>query len=478
MTVVVVGDALLDVDWTGRVDRLTPDGPAPVLELEEERTRPGGAALAASYAAAAGADVVLAAPLGDGPEAARLSGLLERDGVRVVRLPGRGDVMVKRRLLVGTRTLGRVDSGGVSMGAGAYEVLRRLLARADAVLVSDYGRGVTAAAEVRAALDGGSAPLVWDPHPRGAAPSPGTTLATPNAAEARTWAERTHPQPESPARDALVQACADAVTLVRGWQAGAVAVTLGAHGVLLQTRVGPPEVLPVVPARGEVDACGAGDAFAAAATVTLAGGGEVRVAVRDGASAAAEFVAAGGAGTWQRPVPAAAHRPGDAEALVAAVRARGGRVVATGGCFDLLHAGHLETLRAARALGDVLVVLLNSDRSVRALGKPGPRPLQPEDDRRRLLEALEYVDAVTVFEETTPDAALRRLRPDVWVKGGDYAGRPLPEQQVLAEWGGRAVVLPYRDGRSTTALLERIRRRDHVLDLTDPVPAPEEEFTA
>jgi rfaE bifunctional protein nucleotidyltransferase chain/domain len=146
-------------------------------------------------------------------------------------------------------------------------------------------------------------------------------------------------------------------------------------------------------------------------------------------------------------------------AAVARTRARGGTVVATGGCFDLLHAGHVRLLRAARALGDCLVVCLNSDESVRRL-KGTDRPILGQADRARVLEALEYVDAAVVFDEDTPEAVLDRLRPDVWAKGGDYAGMPLPESAVLARWGGQVVLLPYLDGHSTTRLIDQCRSLD------------------
>ena len=128
--------------------------------------------------------------------------------------------------------------------------------------------------------------------------------------------------------------------------------------------------------------------------------------------------------------------------------------MATGGCFDLLHAGHVHMLRAARRLGDCLVVCLNSDASVRRLKGPG-RPLTPLADRAGVLRALESVDAVVVFDEDTPEAALSRLRPHVFAKGGDYAGVELPEARALRAWGGEVVVLPYTEGRSTTRLIEQ-----------------------
>jgi rfaE bifunctional protein nucleotidyltransferase chain/domain len=141
---------------------------------------------------------------------------------------------------------------------------------------------------------------------------------------------------------------------------------------------------------------------------------------------------------------------------VARVRATGGTVVATGGCFDVLHAGHVACLEAARRLGDVLVVLLNSDASVRRLKGPG-RPVVPAEDRAQVLRGLASVDEVVVFDEDDPCAALERLRPDVWAKGGDYGGTPMPEADLVRSWGGRVVLLPYLAGRSTTAILEEVR---------------------
>ncbi len=150
-------------------------------------------------------------------------------------------------------------------------------------------------------------------------------------------------------------------------------------------------------------------------------------------------------------------------------------MVATGGCFDLLHAGHVATLRAARRLGDCLVVCLNSDASVRRLKGPS-RPLVPAADRAKVLEALECVDAVVVFDEDTPVEAIRRLRPDVWAKGGDYAGADVPEAAVLRVWGGQAVVLPYLEGRSTTALVRSAADRARIPSQPRPPSLPHTDY--
>jgi rfaE bifunctional protein nucleotidyltransferase chain/domain len=127
-------------------------------------------------------------------------------------------------------------------------------------------------------------------------------------------------------------------------------------------------------------------------------------------------------------------------------------LVAAGGCFDVLHAGHVRLLEAARALGDELVVCLNGDLSVRRL-KGRHRPINRVEDRAAVLRGLACVDDVVVFEEDTPCEVLGRIRPDVFVKGGDYAGEPLPEREVLAAWGGRVVLLPTYPGRSTSRIL-------------------------
>jgi rfaE bifunctional protein nucleotidyltransferase chain/domain len=205
------------------------------------------------------------------------------------------------------------------------------------------------------------------------------------------------------------------------------------------------------------DTCGAGDRFASSALEAFLSGERLEGAVRLAVRSASEFVAAGGAGSFT-PESTPTLVDGGLDALLARVRGSGGKVVATGGCFDLLHVGHLGLLRGARALGDCLVVLMNSDSSVRRLKGAG-RPLTPQSERAELLEALTWVDAVVCFEEDAPTDALERLRPDVWVKGGDYRAEELPEAKVLEKWGGRVEILPYREGRSTTRMVEEIGLR-------------------
>ncbi|MGW2262592.1 D-glycero-beta-D-manno-heptose 1-phosphate adenylyltransferase [Streptomyces sp. NPDC001780] len=286
--------------------------------------------------------------------------------------------------------------------------------------------------------------------------------------------------PEGPGGE-LAVAARDARALIRAWDVTSVVVTLGRHGALLSHGEAP--LLVPTPWRAEGDACGAGDRFAATAAGLLADEALPEDAVQGAVHAATRYVANGGAhgltaglapagapeagagpagpagptGVTGRPV---AVREADAAGLAARVRAAGGTVVAAGGCFDLLHAGHVALLEAARRTGDCLLVCVNSDASVRRR-KGGGRPLVPAADRVRVLRALECVDAVAVFDDDTPERLLAELRPHIWVKGGDYALAELPEAALVESWGGQVVLLPYLDGRSTTALARRAAgRRD------------------
>jgi D-beta-D-heptose 7-phosphate kinase/D-beta-D-heptose 1-phosphate adenosyltransferase len=467
--VVVLGDVLLDRDLDGRAERLAPDAPVPVVQGIDEHARPGGAGLAAVLAAGdPGVDVTLICALARDEAAARLRGLLDRASVHVCDLGTTGSTPEKIRVRAAGRALIRLDQGGGAGGHGPLSrAARAALASADAVLVSDYGWGLAAEPTVRAALEAlrPDLPVVWDPHPRGAEPVAGVMVVTPNAAEAAGFARRSG-TPIGPEERPPDDGCADPHAaerhgriLVRRWRAVDVCVTLGARGAVLIGGSGP---ALAVPARrvDSGDPCGAGDCFASTVAVRLASGALPSEAVQAGVAAAGDFVATGGAAAAARrgfgpPGPAPEETPVE---LAARVRAAGGTLVATGGCFDILHAGHVHTLEAARALGDCLIVCLNSDESVRRL-KGSERPLVPQEDRATMLGALACVDAVAVFEQDDPRTILRELRPHVWAKGGDYAMSDLPEAETLAEWGGRPVIVPYVAGRSTTRLIEEAAAR-------------------
>lgn len=458
----VVGDALLDVDWDGAVDRVCRDAPALVLDTPAERARPGGAALAAALAAGSGARVTLVTALSDDADGRRLGELLERAAVEVVDLGLDAPTPVKLRLRAGRQSIARVDrSCSPIVAPGPWSApAEAAVAAADALLVSDYGRGLAALPEVAAAVGSFRGPTVWDPHVGGPGPPAATTLATPNHGEAHRLAGHAGSPPD---RLPDLVALAREVTARLGCP---VALTAGPLGAVVAHGRSAPTVVPTTPAVG--DPCGAGDRFAASAAVALARGATVMAAVERAVADARSFVAGGdGAATGAAGRATAAAgtgavvrlhaglgrgAAGDAAATAGAVRRAGGLVVAAGGCFDVLHAGHVRLLEQARLLGDHLVVCLNSDRSVRRLKARG-RPLNPAADRATVLSSLACVDDVVVFDEDTPCQALRALRPHLFVKGGDYRGVDLEEREVLAPWGGQVVLLPLVAGHSTTRLI-------------------------
>ena len=434
---VIVGDSMLDVDIEGGASRLSPEAPVPVVDAERIWHRPGGAGLAAVLAARTDRDVVLVTAMADDADGHVLAGLLDDAGVDVVALPMTGSTVCKTRIRARGQSMLRLDHGdGIAADDDTPARLSTLLESARAVCLADYGRGVSAHPQVRALLAGIAehVPVVWDPHPRGAAPTPGCRLVTPNQAEAGE---------------------SSAETLRRRWQARAVSVTMGSRGALLATESGSVHV-PAPSVSGGGDPCGAGDRFVVAAATAFGGGADAQAAVTAAVEAATQFVAAGGAVGVSTPAAIGARgnagRTGDLEAL----HRRGGRLVATGGCFDLLHTGHVRLLHQARQLGDALVVLLNSDSSVRALKGP-TRPVMAAQDRARVLSALECVDDVIVFDELSPEKALDRLRPDVWVKGGDYTEADLPEAEVVRRHGGEVVLLPTVAGYSSSNLIAAVR---------------------
>lgn len=457
MRITVVGDVLLDVDLTGEATRLCPDAPVPVVDLADAQRRAGGAGLVARMLAQDGHRVTLVTVMSDDHASLELAGALA--GLRVVAGPSGARTPVKTRVRAGRHPLLRVDEAcGRPDVPGVTADMLRAVEETDAIVVADYGRGLAANPELRALLAGlaDDIPIVWDPHPSGAVPLPGIAVATPNLAEAAKAAGTRAVTPAEIAEAGNV--------LLERWGCKAVLVTMGERGGLLM-RPGnrPPRAIQAPPA-DVVDPCGAGDRLAASLAVRLAEGRSLGDAAELAIHEAAAFLAAGGVAALSAGHLSGRHRPAwrhrraeDAMALARRVRDNGGTVVATGGCFDLLHAGHARTLAAARDLGDCLIVCLNSDESVHRI-KGGPRPIVSQQDRAELLLALECVDAVMVFEEDTPQACLDVLRPALWVKGGDYRVSQLPEADLVASWGGRCVTVPYHQARSTSVLADALAK--------------------
>jgi D-beta-D-heptose 7-phosphate kinase/D-beta-D-heptose 1-phosphate adenosyltransferase len=467
--VLVIGDAMLDTYLRGTTERLCQEAPVPIVAVAERIDAPGGAANTAVNAKALGADVTLLAAVGDDAEGRTLRDALEDAGVGTdaVLLERGRRTLAKQRVLAGVQMLVRFDQGstGPLVPVTEREIARRidvLAAASDAILISDYGYGVLGprVLEALAALQRRAPRVVVVDAKNLAAYRPvAPTAVKPNFREAaRLLGALAGGDGERADRMA---GRGGALLDLTGAQL--VAVTLDADGALFFERGREPYrtyARPVDHGR----AAGAGDTFSAALGLALAAGADLPAAAEMASAAAAVVVAKEGTATCSLAELRAYLAGGDKYAPGAATlaptledyRRRGRRIVLTSGCFDLLHRGHIAYLNAAKSLGDVLILGLNSDASVRRLKGP-ERPINTLDDRAQVLAGLSCVDHIVAFDEDTPVDLVAAVRPQIFVKGGDYSADQLPEAAAVEAHGGVLRILPFVQDRSTTSIIERIR---------------------
>jgi D-beta-D-heptose 7-phosphate kinase / D-beta-D-heptose 1-phosphate adenosyltransferase len=461
----VVGDLMLDEYVTGAVERISPEAPVPVVRAHKTEHRLGGAANVARQITALGARVSLAGLVGEdapGEQLLSLCRAADIDTRAVLKLSGHPTTR-KLRVLGHSQQLLRLDWEDRSPCSPQATI--RLLSklsdgpRPDAIILSDYAKGVLTPETLAGVIGGrGSIPIVVDPKHADLARYRGATTVTPNLRELEAAAGRA-----LDADDPIVIAQA-ARALLPAAGLDAMVVTLGSRGMLVVPRSGPEIAVPAL--RHEVfDVTGAGDTAIAVLGLALAAGAPLTQAAQLANAAAGVAVTQVGtvAVSAARVRDALSARPDgkllsrqDLAARAAAWRLAGKRVVFTNGCFDLLHAGHLALLQHAAKLGDILLLAINSDASVRRLKGP-ERPLVPQGERAALLAALTFVDAVTVFDEDTPLAVLTDVKPDILVKGGDYQVADVVGRELVESAGGRVEIVPLTPEKSTTSLLERIR---------------------
>jgi D-beta-D-heptose 7-phosphate kinase/D-beta-D-heptose 1-phosphate adenosyltransferase len=461
----VVGDLMIDEYVTGTVERISPEAPVPVLRAQGSEHRLGGAANVARQIATLGAHVSVAGICGDDAAGEQLLGLCASAGIAtaaVLKLPGRHTTR-KLRVVSHSQQLLRLDWEDISPCAA--EVSRRLLAQLeaggppDAIILSDYAKGVLTPETIAAVLRSrGSIPLVVDPKHRDFARYRGATTVTPNLHELEAAIGRTL----DPEDTAAIAAAARALLASAGLES--MVVTLGSRGMLVVPASGPETAVPAI--RHEVyDVTGAGDTAIAVFALALAAQAPlIQAAQLANAAAGVSVCQVGAVAVSAASIrDALATRPDgkllsrhELAARAATWRTEGKRIVFSNGCFDLLHAGHLSLLSHAAKLGDVLVLAINSDASVRRLKGP-ERPLVPQAERAALLAALAFVDAVTIFEEDTPLADLQAVKPHVLVKGGDYQPSEVVGRELVEAAGGRIVIVPLTPDKSTSSLVARIR---------------------
>ena len=466
----VIGDLMLDEYLWGRTERISPEAPVQVVDVQREDLRMGGAGNVINNLIALGCQVQVASVVGDDPDGRFLLQRLASKSIGVDGVfPADGRTTSRKtRILASNQQMLRIDRE--SREPIAAELEKRLIAHVQdvapgfqAILISDYLKGVLTPAVLSAIIETGrrhGIPVLVDPKGSDYRKYRGATLLTPNRKEAQT-AARSFVGDEAglmPAGRALRQELdLDALVLTRS-EEGMTLFFRDAEEIHLPTE-----------AREVFDVTGAGDTVLSVLGAGLACGFSLEYAARFSNVAAGIVVGKVGTSTVapEEILEAAKRQYPDSdlkikprqvlEVLLEREREKGRRIVFTNGCFDLLHAGHVQYLQKARRLGDLLVLGLNSDQSVRRLKGP-KRPLISESERAHILAALDCIDYVCIFDEDTPLDLIRAVRPHILVKGGDYTPEGVVGREIVEEYGGRVEIIRFVQGKSTTNIIEKVLR--------------------
>jgi len=468
LTALVVGDLMLDEYVWGKTERISPEAPVQVVDVAREDLRLGGAGNVINNLVTLGCQVRVASVLGNDTDGRRLHGMLQEKGVVAdgVFFGGERTTGRKTRILASNQQMLRIDRESRNpihpeQEAQLLGYVSRVAAECQVILVSDYLKGVLTDSLLQGLIALGrerGIPVVVDPKGDDYGKYRGATLLTPNRKEAQT---------------ASGVAIVDEVSLCRAGgrlretlDLEALVLTRSEEGMSLFFRDGHEAHLPTE-AREVYDVSGAGDTVLSLLGVGLAGGLELKDAAHLSNIAAGIVVGKVGTSTVSREeileVVGRQHQDTDLKIkernalkqILEQKREAGRKIVFTNGCFDLLHVGHVKYLQKARKLGDLLVLGLNSDDSIRRLKGP-KRPLIDQDERAHILAALDCIDYVVTFDEDTPLELISLLRPHILVKGGDYTPEGVVGKEIVESYGGRVELIQFVDGRSTTNLISRI----------------------
>lgn len=460
--VLVIGDFILDHYQVGQAHRLSPEAPVPVIDLNDEYFRLGGAANVAKNCASLGASVQFFSLMGDDADNTQAQTMLDDACIQsITHTPPGFSTIRKTRILSQHQQLLRIDQENKPKlwdTQPLFNAYERALKCADVVILSDYAKGVLhnplmwiEAAKAQ------SIPVFVDPKQGSFAPYAGATCITPNQKELQAMLKECH---SGPSLEQAAQATAISHDI------GYILLTKGPEGMsLIQPNT---ESLHFCSTRHDVfDVTGAGDTVIAAMALSFACDFSLEDCLKVASFAAGLVVTQ--LGTATPPItelqsaldatePAEKRKiltKAQAQVFIEQAKGRSETCVMTNGCFDLLHPGHLHYLREAKALGTYLIVAVNDDASITRL-KGAPRPIQPLAMRLTMLASLEMIDALVVFSEDTPQALIAQLLPNILVKGGDYKGKTVAGAEEVIASGGRLELLSFLDGHSTTHLLEHI----------------------
>ena len=471
-TILCLGDVMLDRFTYCATERISPEAPVPVLLLERTQSMLGGAGNVARNIASLGGTAVLIGLIGRDPAGAELAALIAATPRIVDRhVPSaRRPTVCKTRFMAGHQQLLRVDEEQTHALAPEEEAAliaaaEHAIGEADAGILSDYGKSVLGPKVIAATIATARAagvPVFVDPKTDDFSRYRGAACITPNQKELALAARL------PVGSDDEIVAAAQAV--MRAAEADAILATRSEKGMVLVEASGAAHH-EAARAREVYDVSGAGDTVIAMLALASAAGYSLREAMRFANAAAGIVVSKLGTATveldelmlelardvrdkeWHR---AKYFSVAEAETLARRWKSRGLAIGFTNGCFDIVHAGHVALLAAARAQCDRLIVALNTDAGVGRLKGP-QRPVNALADRSAVIAAIEAVDAVISFDEETPIELIRRLKPDVLVKGGDYTIEGVVGAPEVQAWGGRVVLVDLVEGRSTTRLIDAIR---------------------
>jgi D-beta-D-heptose 7-phosphate kinase/D-beta-D-heptose 1-phosphate adenosyltransferase len=483
--VLVLGDAMLDRYIGGCTDRLCREAPVPVIAVNEEKYVPGGAANTAVNLRSLGAAVTFLSVIGDDDGGRLLARLLkdrEISSEQIVMRRARSTI-IKHRIMAENRMIARLDQGTTTplQRHDEEEILGRLpglYRSADLTVISDYSYGMLTPAIIALlrrlgeehpgllAIDAKDVTLYRSLRPTLVKPNYREALQLLGIAGAQLTGSRINRIADS--GDRILQLTGAPIT----------AVTLDNEGALVFEQ-GRPLYRTYARPHPDTSATGAGDTFISAFALALACGADT-TAGAELASAAASVVveknetAACSARELKGAITSTSKRLSDLSSLEAVssfYRHEGKKIVFTNGCFDILHRGHVTCLSRAKSLGDILIVGVNTDESVRRL-KGATRPINRLEDRLRILSALSCVDHVIDFDSDTSSEIIRTIRPDLFVKGGDYTSETLPEARLVESLGGTVTISPYIDNCSTTGIIEQIRQRKQLPAREEAVTVP------
>ena len=472
--VLVLGDVMLDRYIWGDAERISQEAPVILLHADKREERLGGASSVATMLRALGAEVSLAGVLGADSDGERVRRMLDELGIdhQAILTDAGRPTTVKERYIGRAQQrhpqqIIRVDYEArhplsASLESEFKRVVEDQLLRADIVLISDYDKGVCVPSVLGPLIDSGrrqGARTLADPiRGKDYRKYHYCSTITPNRLEAGLATGRNIRTPD----DALLAAS----QLLRDLNLEAAIITLDKDGIALVHQDGRRQIFGTR-ARQVYDITGAGDMVMSTLGMALAAGADYDAAIRLANIAGGLEVEKIGVATITRDellrdilhhglTPNQKILP--REAMLKEVESRrrlGQRIAFTNGCFDVLHAGHIQYLQEAREQADALIVGLNSNSSVRALKGPN-RPIHSENDRSLVLAGLQAVDCVTVFNETTPLALIEMIRPDVLVKGADYQKSAVVGATFVESYGGRVYLAPLREGLSSTRILQRL----------------------